>query len=498
MKSKINFKLLVALTSTVALVACNSGGASGGGDTPPGPGPSPTPETVLPLQITQNVIPSLNKVAGHKTWYMVIKNPNSISVLMNPWLGSASPVAQFGYDTGNTSPVNPTQFAKAYDGAISGVTQDCLNYITNEFYFPAGASCAFKFEAQWNINTSIITNYNFYMSYSFMIGINPNDPYDETNKKSYEVRIGCVDQPQYKEFCLNNNQNLQVNVMQVTQTANDIAFSYNSFHIGRLGAGNRTSYDGSKMWSPQYPSAITYLYAINYNPINNTYSPVLTDTYNQDLFYDDAAIPQNGNNYYGSYYNQNGIMTSVESTDPNLKWATGLDGNIYGSGGTTGNIYLLNQSNNTLVNIVNAQGEVLYGASSNGNLLTEDNNGILYCRLASNGYSKSVINMKGLIDSYDNDPYPTVYFTPMIESSHYSILLQSSNYYLLNGRTVTGLKQTGFFSYGIDIDNCQIIDNLHLTRSQQLNTSYGIIGPDSNNNYYIESNGIFSNGSDGD
>ena len=340
MNNKI--KNLTLILATMGLVACNSGGGSGGNPNPePTPSPTPTVE-VQPLTITQNIIPSLNKVAGHKIWYMVVKNPNTIPVYM---YRLSSGEQSFAYDPANTSPINPTKYAMAYDGAISGVTQDCLNYITNEFYFPSGASCAFKFEAQWGINTNSQTNFN--MEYSFITGTNPNDPNDTRSNQYYTLKQGCVANQQYKNYCLSNNQNLQVNVMQVTQTANDLAFggdNVNSFHIGSLSAGNRSNYDGSTIWNPQNNN--TYVYSVNYNSSNNTYNRILINTYNEFLYFNGSAISLNGNNFYGNVYNQNGLMSNVQSVDANLQWTTGLDNNVYGSNGSTGNIYLLNQSNN--------------------------------------------------------------------------------------------------------------------------------------------------------
>lgn len=466
--------LIFTIIGSLSLVACNSGGGSGGNPNPdPTPDPTPTPGNVQPLTITQNIVPTLNKVAGHKIWYMVVKNPNSFSIDMNPWLGTQYSIPQFAYDVNNTSPVNPTKYAMAYDGSISGVTQDCLNYITNKFTMPAGASCAFKFEAQWGINTNSQTNYNFTMQYSFV-----------ANGNTYNMQQGCTDKPQYQEYCLANNQNMQVNVSQSTQTANDLAFngnSQNSYALGNLSAGNRTNYNGTIIWNPTGSSS-TNVYSVNYNSGNNTYSMTLVNTYNEYLRFNSAAISLNGNNYYGNVYNQNGLMSNVQSVDANLQWVTGLNNNVYGSNGTTGNIYLLNQSNNTLTNIINATGETLTGVSANGNFLTVDSNLNLYCRLASNGYTKTPINMKGFVN---NGLYA------VLTNNYYSVYL-SNGYYSLNGdSTVPGLF------YKVDIDNCQIISNNYMTNSLVLTNSYGISTPDNNNNFYIHSIADYTNGTDG-
>lgn len=478
-----NIKTLTLILATIGLVACNSGGGGNGGDTPPNPSPSPTPVNIQPLQITQNIVPTLNKVAGHKIWYMVVKNVNTIPVYM---LDLASNKQSFEYDEANTSPVNPTKYAMAYDGGINGVTQDCLNYITNEFYFPAGASCAFKFEAQWDINTSVTTNYNFKMAYSFITGRNPNDPYDNTNKKYYTFKTGCIENPAYKDYCLADNQNLQVNVMQVSQTANDLSNGgviSNTSNLQYLSEGNLLSYDGSVLWNPLSSNATTYSYSINYDSVNNTYTKILNNTYSQYLYHTGSTLSLNGSNYYSLSSNQNGLMNNVQATDSNLKWVTGLDGNVYGSNGTTGNIYLLNQTNNTITSIVNASGETLAGVSANGNFITMDNNNTLYCRLANNGYTRSSFNMKGLIN---------VTF-PYITNNYYSTYnSQSSKYYSLDGVSVNNSM-----SYKIDIDNCQVITTSYLTLNTLLNTNYGITKQDLNGNSYIASVNSYTNGTDG-
>jgi len=82
----MNYKLKTILItlSTLALAACNGGGGGSSGGNTPSPTPSPTPTPVIavqPLEITQNIIPSLNKVGSHQIWYMIVKNPNDASQL---------------------------------------------------------------------------------------------------------------------------------------------------------------------------------------------------------------------------------------------------------------------------------------------------------------------------------------------------------------------------------------------------------------------------------
>ena len=79
-----------------------------------------------------------------------------------------------------------------------------------------------------------------------------------------------------------------------------------------------------------------------------------------------------------------------------------------------------------------------------------DSNNTLYCRLASNGYSKTTLNTKGLTN---------VRF-PMLTNNYYSIYMNGNNYFALNGSSTNAR-----LAYKIDIDNCQIISNSYLKLS---------------------------------
>ena len=61
---------------------------------------------------------------------------------------------------------------------------------------------------------------------------------------------------------------------------------------------------------------------------------MLNNTYSQYLYYVGSTLSLNGSNYYALSSNQNGLMSNLQTTDANLNWITGLDGNVYGSNGT--------------------------------------------------------------------------------------------------------------------------------------------------------------------
>ena len=144
--NKYQYLLLSALCLT--LVACNGG--SGDTSTP----------SAKPLEITQNIIPTLNKIGSHQIWYMVIKNPNDFQLLG----------ASIKFQSLTSNQLDPTKYMLPYDGAINGVTTDCSTLFNPNSDSPdpnppapspdapglqAGQSCAYKFEARWGYNSNI-------------------------------------------------------------------------------------------------------------------------------------------------------------------------------------------------------------------------------------------------------------------------------------------------------------------------------------------------------
>ena len=78
MKQTKKLSTLLTILATLSISACNGGGGSssgGGTPTPPIPPVPPTPTaTFLPLEITQNVAPSLNKIGAHQIVKILFQN----------------------------------------------------------------------------------------------------------------------------------------------------------------------------------------------------------------------------------------------------------------------------------------------------------------------------------------------------------------------------------------------------------------------------------------
>lgn len=494
MKTNSVKKLLITL-STLVLVACNGGGGSSGGDTPaPSPSPSPTPVAVQALNITQNVVPSLNKVGSHQTWYMVVNNPNTFTVNvlsnLNVWT-----VNNFRFDPANPSmPINPTQYAMKYDNGVSGVNVDCLTLFnqSSSNALAAGQSCAFKLEAQWKGNSSGQTAYNFKMAYKF-----------QYNNSYYIESIGCTANPSNNTYCLNGTQNLKFNLMNLSHVTTINGQTGNNTNYGE----NIISIDGSTYWDfNTVQTGVASVYSLNYNSVTNSTNKILTNTYNGDQFTSGnfgnavfAAVSTQGQNFYVKDYNQNGLMPLVQSTVTDLVWIYGLDGNIYGSSSYTvypQMIYKLNQVNNSLSSVIAAPNQILRGVSPNGSLLVDSTDGskIASCYVA-NSYSQKTMNLNGLIKQDINIPLTT-------PSGYFAQLQNSTDYYNLYNQqsTVTSL-------FLINVDNCSIEKTVYYAKGgeqniglvfRSLNSKFGVTAAEYDNvNLYIESANQFSNGLNG-
>lgn len=491
MQNKMNHKLKTILItlSSLALVACNGGGGGGssGGDTPaPSPSPSPTPVAVQALNITQNVVPSLNKVGSHQTWYMVVNNPNAFTVNvlsnLNVWT-----VNNFRFDPANPSmPMNPTQYAMKYDNGVSGVTIDCLTLFnqSSSNALGAGQSCAFKLEAQWKGNSSGQTAYNFKMAYKF-----------QYNNSYYIESIGCTANPSNNTYCLNGTQNLKFNLMNLSSITTINGQTGNNTNYGE----NIINIDGSTYWDfNSVQTGVANVYSLNYNSLTNTTNKILTSTYNGDQFTSGnfgkavfAAVSTQGQNFYVADYNQNGIMPLVQSTVTDLGWVYGLDGNIYGSSSYTvypQMIYKLNQVNNSLSSVIAAPNQILRGVSPTGSLLVDSTDGskVTSC-YAANSYSQTTMNLNGLIKQDIDIPLTT-------PNGYFAKLQNSTDYYNLYNEQTTVDN-----IFLINIDTCSIVKNQYFSRFfRSLNSKFGTITAEYGNaNLYIESANQFSSGLNG-
>ncbi len=489
--------LLVALSS-LALVACNGGGGSSGGDTPaPSPSPTPTPVAVQPLEITQNIIPSLNKIGSHQIWYMIVKNPNAFPVSIS---SSNLENGAFRYDNANKTPLNPTQYTMAYDNGVSGINLDCLNVINLPFpeygELLSGQSCAYKFDAQWKGNTTGQTNFNFKMAYTF----SSPDVLDPTwgYRYTYIESSNCIEKRQDNDYCLANNQNLQFNLMNLSTINNEFKYPYQTAMSGNYG-GSIISIDGSTLWDTESGLDTVNVYSINYSSLANTTHKVLLNTYygtqfNSQGYAGFAAISTNGQNFYQSKYNQNGVMPSVQSTVTDLAWIYGLDGNIYGSSSYTvypQMIYKLNQVNNSLSEVIAAPHQILRGVSPTGSLLVDSTDGskVTSC-YAANSYSQTTMNLNGLTKQMGGSlasATPNGYTYPVDNNVSYVDLLG-------RGRGMAYNLQLSINAY-VDIESCALSNSKYTSAYYTLNSQFGIVGYNGNN--YIESVNQFTNGLNG-
>ncbi len=487
-----NFKTTLLTLSTLALVACNGGGggSNSGGNTPnPEPSPTTTPAVVIqPLEVTQNIIPSLNKIGSHQVWYMVVKNPNTVKVgLFNPNGYSEN---SFTYLPSNEStPINPTKYAMKYDKAISGIETDCLDIINNgnttnpKNQLAAGQSCAYKFDAQWGGNITPETNFKFTMKYAFSVGCNDQG----ICTAAYSNAPDCDSN---KYTCLPNNQDLQFNLMKLSNhKANDLIG--NTAMTNALG-GNIISMDGSTYWEFINSTGDANAYTINYNSVTNTYTKTLKNNYpNANLFGGSfGATTTNGDNAYIYGYTQTGEMTAINNMSYDFSWTYGLDGKIYGDAPSNlTSAYLLNQNgiNSTVTPLTTTGSEALYGVNTNGSLWTLGWNGNMYCYDATNNYAKTTMNLNGI----NLDPMMLRLATP---NNYYLYMDNKADYFDISLPT-RPITVAG--AYVIDVNNCQVNKSQYLVNVVYINQQFGTTYIKNNPNFYIESVNQFSNGLNG-
>ena len=481
MKTNSIKKLLITLSS-FALVACNGGGGSSGGNTPsPTPSPTPTPViAVQPLEITQNIIPSLNKVGSHQIWYMIVKNPNDADIKL---LSRGKYYYHFDYDA--NTPINPTKYAMKYDNAISGVESDCLNIINKTNTLAAGKSCAYKFDAQWGGNIASETNFKFAMAYDFSITRDGSNQFYSESAICNTSNIGK---------CLPNNQNLQFNLMNLSHQANDLnGYTAMTNNLG----GNIISMDGSTYWDASVANTAN-VYTINYNSSTNTYTKTLANTYAGGQFGGGfSALNTNGSSYYWNMLNQTGIMTNLYNlAQYGWGFTYGLNGNLYADNPTfLTSAYLLNQNgiNSTVTQLTTIGSEATYGINTDGSLWTYSDvyPGNMYCYDATNNYAKTTMNLNGA-------GFHAMMNRMVTANTYYLEMINNTDYFDINYNRQIDVN----INYLIDIDNCQVNKSQYLSAQQNgskynVNQKFGVIQTNTDYNFYIESVNQFSNGLNG-
>lgn len=510
MKSKTNFKLLIALTSTIALVACNSGGASGG-DTPPGPGPSPTPTPPVtqlqPLNLSSIGTPlNLNKVGGNSTWYMLVNNPNSTPIYLGFVQGVTSIFAESNLS--DQTIIHPTQNVESYNGEVAGYsnTPDCLSLLQ----YPSGPgvnkvgtlnlagnqSCVYKFHAFWNSNLNMPTTTQFTLDYSFHpqgdssaentyctsgIGNCKNViPYDSRNTLSYQ------------SYTLKSQDNVESQLAFVWLQTSFVASTIFTY------SGNKIfGWTQSNPLAPQ-PDQITttvYSYDLNYNSTTNTLTKSnLTNftgfgtyqTYNFN-FTNGGWVSQQGDNF--------GALFWLNTT------ATGNQYSVTGTNGSqmlvtmpvTGSFQLLTSPNGNF-----ASGYTNVGYLPNNNYLLqgwdETNNiillndgipgGLSYCYNLNNQQIKTFNYSNNGVDLY----------MPLATNELVGIKTYDNSLYLSNSG-FNYLGQNGQYSYNNSQVNAYKIDTINCTLEKnsvmpfanfKKNNNYGLI------NYFVTPDAIYS------
>lgn len=185
MRNKL--KLVVALSSVLGLVACNSGSSNASPDNnvipKPTPTPTPTPDVVAKPLMFQSVGKPLDltKVGGNSVWYLKVTNTNDTKIRisssnnLNQYFIAdlESDVSGYEYDL---NAIHPMQYIESYAGEVLGESSvpDCsslvdntsLNLLYPKLILNANQSCIFKFRAFYNLNTGKNSN-QFTIKYGY-------------------------------------------------------------------------------------------------------------------------------------------------------------------------------------------------------------------------------------------------------------------------------------------------------------------------------------------
>lgn len=270
-----SIKYILLSGVSLSLAACIGGSDSGTSN-----------QSANPLEITQNIIPTLNKIGSHQIWYMVIKNPNDFQLLG----------ASIKFQSFTSNRLDPTKYMLPYDGAINGVTTDCSTLFNPNSDTPgpgpapapspnapglqAGQSCAYKFEARWGWNSNIDPQesvFPFKMYYYFY----------NTNSSTYEeygFEFSNTCSEGHNHFCLPDNQNLQFKQVLATPLKSSDVNSGSYPGLYDLVTSQNISLDGKYAWSVNINDSSASLYSINYNDNTNSTNLQLESSYSGDWF----------------------------------------------------------------------------------------------------------------------------------------------------------------------------------------------------------------------
>lgn len=474
---KKRYLLVPILIST--LVACNSGGGSGG-DTPPGPSPSPTPppepSNLLALQLKSIGNPLvLNKIGGNSVWYMLVNNPNSTGVVFSTIDNKNNNIfAEQGYKNYNQDVIHPTQFVESYNGEVAGYsnTPDCLSLLK----YPPGPgimkvgtlslngnqSCVYKFRAFWNSNLNQPNNNQVQLDYIFY----PEGQLNTSNSYCTTGVSNCVNvipydsnnTINYQSYALKSQDNIE-SQLQMTGLQNTFAYATLFTYSGNKVFG----WTQANPLSPQ-PDQITtsvYSYDLNYNSSTNTLSKSnlttftnfgMYQTYNFN-FTNSSWVSQLGDNFgalfwlnttpTGNHKAVNGSNGSTMLVSQSFQLLTSTNGNFTSGYSTVGSIpvgYNLTGWDETN-NIITMTDGRIGGNSYCYNLNTQQSKRFSYSNVNTLYMPNSVSSLVGIIN-YNNELY-----------------VRGSGFYYQgqNGQYIYNTKNSN--QYKFDSINCTLTQN---------------------------------------
>lgn len=501
---KLNLKKLAALTSSLLVVACNSGGASGG-DNPPNPVPSPTPTPVnqlQPLSFQSIGTPlNLNKVGGNAVWYMLVTNPNSKPITTASFDNNTNQIFSVQGSQLSTT-VKPMQFVENYNGEISGYSNvpDCLSLVSNaDLNLGSNQSCVYKFRAFWNANLDMSNLVNFNVAYSIAERNNTNNVYYSTETSgALPLCSGNINSNCY--YKISNDAKNSLSYQNLALKSSDNILSQLNYPIFQN--GYNITYSGNKVFAwtqSNTASNVTtdvFAYDLNYNSSTNTLSVSNPNDYNTFGTYNGSGmtnykfdfsnyqwVSQLGDNFGALFFINNGI-TGTNSTN-------GVNGTNGSSFIILNNGQILKSTNGDFVSNYSLVGTTnpnlyLQGFDETNNVAILNDNNKTYCFNLTSGITKSVnlVSSNNLYDaqSANNAFIDVVNFNNKIYYKGSLFYYQSQN----NTKQYTS-GQDGFLNLRqFDTLNCtNVNDNAYTLKSftssglsitnNVINSNFGIV-----------------------
>lgn len=462
-------KVVILVITLSSLLACNGGG---GGGSPQIPTPPPQSTSFLPLNISvsdlnNNPLPDdridVYKIGQVTKYKLTFTNPNSFSVTPPKSNGGDILGAESNWFENNNLNDIPGTF-----GEITGNyyktpnADDCFNV----GQLSSGQSCSFYTIAQYAFNTTPQENFSYPIAYV----INQiSDPSNKLVVQQCQKRYpGAV--PEYD--CSNETKpGYAKQFIKYRLVSTTTAFPYPGYQ------GFDFSNDGNYMaYCTQTSPTTCTKQRVTYNSASNTLTfsgPLASFTAYTDLYTPSGLLSADGVTFFGSLLINAGDYTLVNSTNPtqftgstgtnnvsDLFEFQGLDNSIIINNTGFGRAFKYKQTVSNFISDIKIDGNFatyVYGTTSDGTLITEDNKHNLRCANSTNGINYTSHPMA-------NFTFPTTYADYVHNMNNnsqrafriHNVFYGYQDFAQTDANGKSYIRQGAFFKINADNSHCSI------------------------------------------